>query len=221
MINKLTMFIGLAVLLMLYQPLAANSAEKNAKQPYNVLFIAIDDLNDWTGFLGGHPQTQTPNMDKLAAEGMVFEKAYCAAPVCNPSRTALLTGYRPSSTGIYGNENYMRSSDVLQNARTLPQYFSDNGYFTTARGKIFHTANGRWADTISWNQFVKTTGNYGTPQKQPGMMASGIPKGEVDANFDWGPTNAKFEETQDYLTAEWAANQFEKDFDKPFFINKF
>lgn len=218
MINKLTFFIGLTVLLLFLQPVVANSGEKKAKQPYNVLFIAIDDLNDWTGFLGGHPQTQTPNMDKLAVEGMVFEKAYCAAPVCNPSRTALLTGYRPSSTGIYGNENYMRGSEVLQNARTLPQYFSDNGYFTTARGKIFHAANGRWADTISWNQFVKTTGGYGNPQKQPGMMANGMPKGEVDANFDWGPTDAKFEETQDYLTAEWAAKQFEKDFDKPFFI---
>lgn len=218
MINKLTFFIGLTVLLLFFQPVVANSGEKKAKQPYNVLFIAIDDLNDWTGFLGGHPQTQTPNMDKLASQGMVFERAYCSASVCNPSRAALMTGYRPSTTGIYGNSDYMRDSEVLKNALTLPQYFSAHGYFTTARGKIFHTANGKWADTISWNRFVKTTGGYGNPQQQPGMMANGMPKGEVDANFDWGPTNAKFEETQDYLTAEWAAKQFEKDFDNPFFI---
>ena len=217
MIKKLIAVFGIVLLLSFHAALA-NTERKEVQKLYNVLFIAIDDLNDWTGFLGGHPQTQTPNMDKLAVEGMVFEKAYCAAPVCNPSRASLLTGYRPSSTGIYGNENYMRGSEVLQNARTLPQYFSDNGYFTTARGKIFHTANRKWADTISWNQFVKTTGGYGTPHKQPGMMANGMPKGEVDANFDWGPTDAKFEETQDYLTAKWAAGQFEKDFDKPFFI---
>ncbi|HSM46239.1 MAG TPA: sulfatase, partial [Draconibacterium sp.] len=217
MIKKLTSVFGIVLLLSFHAALA-NTERKEVQKPYNVLFIAIDDLNDWTGFLGGHPQTLTPHMDKLAGEGVVFEKAYCAAPVCNPSRAALLTGYRPSTTGVYGNEHFMRGSAVLQNARTIPQYFSDNGYFTTARGKIFHTANGKWADTASWNQFVKTVGEYGTPHKQSGMMASGIPKGEVDANFDWGPTDAKFEETQDYLTAQWAAGQFEKDFDKPFFI---
>jgi arylsulfatase A-like enzyme len=217
MIKKLTSVFGIVLLLSFHAALA-NTERKEVQKPYNVLFIAIDDLNDWTGFLGGHPQTLTPHMDKLAGEGVVFEKAYCAAPVCNPSRAALLTGYRPSTTGVYGNEHFMRGSAVLQNARTIPQYFSDHGYFTTARGKIFHTANGKWADTASWNQFVKTVGGYGTPHKQSGMMASGIPKGEVDANFDWGPTDAKFEETQDYLTAQWAADQFEKDFDKPFFI---
>jgi arylsulfatase A-like enzyme len=217
MIKKLTSVFGIVLLLSFHAALA-NTERKEVQKPYNVLFIAIDDLNDWTGFLGGHPQTLTPHMDKLAGEGMVFEKAYCAAPVCNPSRAALLTGYRPSTTGVYGNEHFMRGSAVLQNARTIPQYFSDHGYFTTARGKIFHTANGKWADTASWNQFVKTVGGYGTPHKQPGMMASGIPKGEVDANFDWGPTDANFEETQDYLTAQWAAGQFDKDFDKPFFI---
>jgi arylsulfatase A-like enzyme len=217
MIKKLISVFGIVLLLSFHAALA-NTERKEVQKPYNVLFIAIDDLNDWTGFLGGHPQTLTPHMDKLAGEGVVFEKAYCAAPVCNPSRASLLTGYRPSTTGVYGNEHFMRGSAVLQNARTIPQYFSDNGYFTTARGKIFHTANGKWADTASWNQFVKTVGEYGTPHKQSGMMASGIPKGEVDANFDWGPTDAKFEETQDYLTAQWAADQFEKDFDKPFFI---
>jgi arylsulfatase A-like enzyme len=217
MIKKLTSVFGIVLLLSFHAALA-NTERKEVQKLYNVLFIAIDDLNDWTGFLGGHPQTLTPHMDKLAGEGVVFEKAYCAAPVCNPSRAALLTGYHPSTTGVYGNEHFMRGSAVLQNARTIPQYFSDHGYFTTARGKIFHTANGKWADTASWNQFVKTVGGYGTPHKQSGMMASGIPKGEVDANFDWGPTDAKFEETQDYLTAQWAADQFEKDFDKPFFI---
>ena len=188
------------------------------KHPYNVLFIAIDDLNDWTGFAGGHPQTKTPNMDKLAKQGVVFENAYCAASVCNPSRAALMTGYLPSTSGIYGNGNKMRYSEVLKNALTIPQWFSKNGYFTTARGKIFHSANGEMADTISWDKWMKTVGNYGAVQKKSGFMASGIPEGEVDENFDWGPTTGNFEETPDYLNAEWAANQLQKNYEKPFFL---
>jgi len=58
----------------------------------NILFIAIDDMNDWTGFLGGHPQTQTPNMDRLAKKGVNFTNAHCSAPGCSPSRNALLYG---------------------------------------------------------------------------------------------------------------------------------
>src|SRR5688572_16680130 len=71
----------------------------------NVLFIAVDDLNDWLGCLGGHPQAKTPNMDALAARGVNFARAYCASPVCNPSRTALMTGLRSSTSGVYGNDN--------------------------------------------------------------------------------------------------------------------
>ncbi|MCH7728955.1 MAG: sulfatase-like hydrolase/transferase, partial [Planctomycetes bacterium] len=74
----------------------------------NVLFLAIDDLNDWVGCLGGHPQAKTPNIDKLAEKGVLFEQAYCAAPLCNPSRTSVMTGLRPSTTGIYGNLNWFR-----------------------------------------------------------------------------------------------------------------
>ena len=78
-----------------------SSKQETKKQPYNVLFIAIDDLNDWTGFAGGHTQTLTPNMDKLAQQGVVFDKTYAASSLCGPSRAALLTGYRPSTTGVY------------------------------------------------------------------------------------------------------------------------
>jgi len=87
--------------------LAANAATKD--QP-NVLFIAIDDLNDWVGCLGGHPDTKTPNIDRLAARGVNFTKAYCAAPVCNPSRASLMTGIRPSTHGVYENQQPMRLS---------------------------------------------------------------------------------------------------------------
>src|SRR6185503_10868411 len=76
---------------------AAADAVKPAKP--NVLFIAVDDLNDWVGSLGGHPQAKTPNIDALAARGVNFARAYCACPVCNPSRTALMCGLRSNSSG--------------------------------------------------------------------------------------------------------------------------
>ena len=90
---------SLLSLVLLQLPAAA------AGQQPNVLFLSVDDLNDWVGCLGGHPQAKTPNMDRLAARGVLFEQAHCAAPLCNPSRTAIMTGLRPSTTGIYGNDH--------------------------------------------------------------------------------------------------------------------
>jgi arylsulfatase A-like enzyme len=188
------------------------------KKHPNVIFIALDDLNDWVGFLDGNPQTRTPNMDKLASSGVVFERAYCSAPISNASRASLMTGYRPSSSGIYGNESFMRDSKLLKDAITLPKWLSNNGYFSMARGKIFHQPNGEWSDPQSWDLQAVTKGGYGSTVNKEGFMVNGIPKGEVDPNFDWGPTDASFEETSDYLNAKWAADQLTKDYEKPFFL---
>src|SRR5918994_6253397 len=92
-------------------PMPASAADKP-----NVLFIAIDDLNDWIGCLGGHPDVKTPNIDRLAARGVLFTKAYCAAPVCNPSRASLMTGIRPSPSGVYENRQPMRRAAALADA---------------------------------------------------------------------------------------------------------
>src|SRR5579862_1054438 len=85
-----------------------------AEDKPNVLFIAIDDLNDWVGPLGGHPQVKTPNIDSLAKRGTTFTNAHCQAPLCNPSRTSLLTGLRPSTTGVYALAPWFRTSDNLK-----------------------------------------------------------------------------------------------------------
>src|SRR6478735_5451302 len=108
-----------------------------ARQP-NVLFIAIDDLNDWVGPLGGHPQVKTPNMDRLAARGTTFTNAHCQAPLCNPSRTSILTGLRPTTTGVYALAPWFRTADKLKDHATLFQWFHKNGYTTLTGGKIFH-----------------------------------------------------------------------------------
>ncbi len=89
-----------------------------AQQP-NVLFIAIDDLNDWIGCLGGHPNAKTPNIDRLAARGVLFERAYCASALCNPSRTAIMTGVSPFTSGIYHNQTYYREESVSPKSRLL------------------------------------------------------------------------------------------------------
>ena len=83
--------------------LGATALVSAAPAKPNVLFIAVDDLNDWIGCLGGHPQSKTPNFDRLAAMGTLFTSAHCAAPLCNPSRAALMTGIRPSTSGVYTN----------------------------------------------------------------------------------------------------------------------
>ena len=100
------------------------SAAAGVSKP-NVLFIAIDDLNDWVGCLGGHPDVKTPHLDTLAGRGVLFTKAYCAAPACNPSRAALMTGIRPSTSGVYLNPQPWRQSPVLKSAVTIEGTLND------------------------------------------------------------------------------------------------
>src|SRR5215213_3047449 len=87
----------------------------------NVLFIAIDDQNDWIGCMAGHPQVKTPHIDAVARRGTLFANAHCQAPLCNPSRSSLLTGLRPSSTGIYGLAPGIREVEQTKQHVTLPE----------------------------------------------------------------------------------------------------
>jgi arylsulfatase A-like enzyme len=102
----------------------------------NVLMIVVDDMNDWVGCLGGHSDVKTPNIDRLAKRGLLFTNAHVAAPVCNPSRVATMTGRRPGSTGIYGNE--IRWMDALPGVPTIPSHFKANGYHVIGGGKVNH-----------------------------------------------------------------------------------
>ena len=131
------------------------SGQNDIPEKPNVIFIAVDDLNDWVGYLGGHPQSKTPNIDKFAKKGVSFTRAYSSAPLCNPSRVSLLTGILPSNSGIYGNQENFR--EYLPNAITLMQYFKKYGYKTMGGGKIFHRYN-HIGDSASWDQYfiIKT-----------------------------------------------------------------
>src|SRR5688572_29379821 len=98
---------------------ATSSWAASSGHPKNVLFIAIDDMNDWVGCLGGHPQAKTPHIDRLAARGTLFRNAHCQAPLCNPSRASLLTGLRPSTTGIHGLTRSEEHTSELQSQSNL------------------------------------------------------------------------------------------------------
>ena len=100
------------------------------KKP-NILMIAIDDQNDWIGYLGGHPMIKTPHIDRLAKRGTAFTNAHCQAPLCNPSRTSLMIGRRPDSTGIYGLAPWFRNVPEFANVVSLPQYLKKHGGYTS------------------------------------------------------------------------------------------
>ena len=192
------------------------SATAFADKP-NVLFIAMDDLNDWVGCLGGHPQTRTPNLDRLAASGVLFTNAHCAAPACNPSRTAIFTGISPHRSGLYQNGQKMR--DVLPNAELLPKTFSRAGYWSAGSGKMLHY----FIDARSWDEYFppKDTENpfprtlY--PQKRPLSLPRGGPWQYIET--DWGALDATDEEYGgDYLVADWVGRQLAKKHERPFFL---
>ena len=202
-----------AILLLFFAgPLATGappawSQEKPSGQRLNVLFIAIDDLNDWVGCLGGHPQSQTPNIDRLASQGVSFTRAYCSAPACNPSRISLLTGLRPSTSGVYHNSHPWRPA--LNHAVTLPMHFRNRGYHVAGRGKIYHGGNTR--DPEAWDDYEFKEGD----PKPPNPPVNGIPNA---AHFDWGPLEVEDEEMGDTRIALWAEEFLSKDHEKPFFL---
>ncbi len=191
---------------------AAPFGGAQGKKP-NVLFIAIDDLNDWVGCLGGHPDVKTPHLDRLAKRGVLFTRAYCAAPACNPSRAALMTGIRPATSGIYTNPQPWRKSEILKNAVTLPQHFMAAGYHALGSGKIYH---GRFPDPPSWHEYwpSKTRCRPGdpVPAKRP---VNGIPNAR---HFDWGPLDVPNEKMGDWQVADWVIKQLRQEHDKPFFL---
>jgi choline-sulfatase len=179
----------------------------------NVLFLAIDDLNDWIGCLGGHPDVKTPNFDRLAARGVLFTNAHCAAPLCNPSRAALMTGIRPSTSGVYDNRQPFRLSSVTRNAVTLPQHFMAHGYRAIGGGKIYH---GGFPDPESWHDYFPSQKVNKPPDPMPpNRPLNGIPN---TAHFDWGPVKVSDTEMGDMQVAEWAARQLGARHDKPFFL---
>ena len=186
-------------------PAAGAQAPKGESRHPNVVFVVIDDLNAWVGFLGEHPQVRTPNLDRLAARGRVFTHAYSTAPLCNPSRSSVLTGLLPTSTGIYDNRQPLRLG--LPDVVTLPQYFAAHGYRTAAAGKIFHDE-----DPQSWQEAQPKVHGPG-PRHRP---ANGLVGAE--ATLDWAAIDAPEDATYDFQVTAWATDYVRRAGTDPYFL---
>ena len=183
----------------------------------NILFISVDDLNDWIGCMGGHPQAKTPNMDRLANSGMLFTNAHCPAPSCNPSRSAIMTGISPHVSGVYDNRQKMR--ELMTDADLIPKHFSRNGYWSAGSGKILHY----FTDANSWDEYFppKETENPFPSTKYPDKRPVSLPRAGAwqYIETDWGPLDVSDEEFGgDYAVAQWIGEKLSKKHDKPFFL---
>ncbi len=185
-------------------------------RPPNVLFIAIDDQNDWVGPLGGHPRVRTPHLDRLAARGTTFLNAHCQAPLCNPSRTSLMFSLRPSTTGIYGLAPWIRTLEGWRDRVSLPQHFKAHGYRTLTTGKIYHggvgNAEARAREFDVW-------GPAGGVGVRPAAKLIPPTPGGNHPLMDWGVFPHRDEDKGDYLATSWAVEQLaQAGQDQPFFL---
>jgi arylsulfatase A-like enzyme len=182
----------------------------------NVLFIAIDDLNDWVGCLKGHPQVQTPNMDRLAARGTLFADAHCQAPLCNPSRTSILTGLRPSTTGVYALAPWFRTAKGFERTETLFQFFHRHGYTTMTCGKVFHDAYPPKLDRVDGKE-VDVWGHAGGWTARPKTKFVTTP--DPNPLVDWGIFPDRDEDQDDWKVADWAIEHLRKPPNGSFFLS--
>ena len=235
---------GTINLLVLSLLLVCSQSSANAKP--NVLFISIDDLNDWVGCLHGHPQVKTPNIDRLAKRGVLFTNAHCASPACNPSRAALFSGKMSYHTGIWSNSS-PRLTKHRPDLVLLPEVFQKAGYVTLGTGKLMHGGGGankvlfekHFNPEQRWSPFTKKQVEYtrrelpskGTDNPRhvinlPGnkqivipfnrMPSDRKPDDNAGESFDWGPVDVRDDEMGDGQIADWAIKHIKKGFDKPF-----
>lgn len=195
------------------------SGQEKADKPHhpNVLFIAVDDLNDWVGSMHGHPDVKTPNIDRLAARGVQFQNAYCQAPLCGPSRASLMTGLRPSTTGIYGmiNDNLIKEDNpVTRDIIFLPEYFKRQGYHTMGIGKLFHQ---HAPDGVLDESGGRSRG-FGPSPKKRFKWQGKASNGYSGTSTDWGAYPDADSLMPDFQSAQWASERLKKDYDKPFFL---
>jgi len=211
-----------------------------------VVFIAIDDLNDWIACLGGHPQAITPNIDRLAGQGILFTNAHCAAPACKPSRAAIFSGRQAMQTGVYWNKSLDLVKSVPEE-ELLPAHFAASGYKTLGTGKLLHGGGtdlfqSNYKTEQRWSPFSKAQATYrpdelpskGGPNPRhvikagPGGRDWILPMNRLPSernpdkrggeSFDWGPTGETDAEMGDTRITNWAMARLDEPRKSPFFL---
>ncbi len=174
----------------------------------NIVLISVDDLNDWVGVMGGHPQANTPGMDYLASKGVLFNNAHCQSPVCNPSRASLMTSLYPSTSGIYFLSPDLAESPVSSKNTLLPKRFQNEGFDVFGAGKLFHGSQSKkfWPN---W----KSYGGASYPKQKPKI--SPFPGHPL---WDWGIVSESDESMPDYQVASWSKEALNKNYSKPFLM---
>lgn len=212
----------------------------------NVLFIAVDDLNDWIGCMGGHPQALTPNIDRIANRGVLFTNAHCAAPACNPSRAAVFSGRLPQVTGVWANERDQTLDRTFPEGRLLPTAFRQSGYRVLGTGKLLHSGGRdlfddyfrvgqRWSplspeavEYTSEELPTKRTGNprHVTTDRRGNaivlplnrMPSDRRPDTPQGESFDWGAFDVPDSDFGDTQITDWAIERITEHHDRPFFL---
>lgn len=190
-----------------------SSVSLGAGKP-NVLMLCIDDMNDWCGFLGGHPQAQTPHMDRLAARGVNFTNAHCPAPGCSPSRNAILFGIEPHHSGLYPfyDINHIEPG-VIDKYMPLPKLFKDSGYTTCGLTKVWHNPDNTYRKDEQWDEYAYYGDGKLNLIKEKGYVPDPYNKRIVAC-----PASNPLDDFQDYKSAMHAVRFLEKDREKPFFL---
>ena len=195
----------------------------------NVLFLAVDDMNDWIGCLETTPHAITPNIDRLAARGVNFTNGHTAGVFCAPSRAAIFSGQYASTTGCYQTPNYFVGHPEIE---ALQMSFAKAGYTTLGAGKLFHHPEGAidqrgWTEFFLRNQFQRESGwpleswssETPVPQPFPASIYNQGQKFKAGLFLEWGAIpNEKEEEMADTIRVNWAVDQLKKKHDRPFFL---
>ncbi|MDB4614098.1 sulfatase [bacterium] len=221
-------FVKILFSLLLLFAVSAKALQAAETKP-NVLFLAVDDMNDWIGCLGTTPHAITPNIDRLAKRGVNFTNAHTAGVFCAPSRAAIFSGQYASTTGCYMTPNYFVHHPEIEG---LQMSFSKAGYTTLGAGKLFHHPEGAidqrgWSEFFLRNAVQRRSGwpldswSKETPIPQP-FPNSAYNKGQKFKGgmfLEWGAVaNDKEEQMADTIRANWAVEQLKKKHDKPFFL---
>jgi len=188
------------------------AAQKKTKKP-NVLFIAVDDLNDWVGCLGGNPDAQTPNLDRLARQSVLFSNAHCQVALCNASRVSFMTGLYASTTGVYSNSS-KSASNAYRQAKHMPVWFRGHGYRTMCMGKIYHNDHGKKA---YWDEIGPKTLRWGPEPPGGRQFAKRFGKDAQDS-LAWAALDIEKGGMPDEKVAAWGVEKLNREYDQPFFL---